>query len=763
LPFLLAFVIVLNYVILLVNKIHMKRLILPLIITAVVALTQCIPAFKTDQEPIDSFTYPFQNTSLSIDERVGALIKELTLEEKVGLMENKSKAVQRLEIPAYDWWNEGLHGVARSAPATVFPQAIGMAATFNPDLIEQVSTVISDEGRALYHEALRKGIHKWYMGLTYWSPNVNIFRDPRWGRGQETYGEDPFLSGKMGSAFVRGLQGNNDKYIKIAACAKHFAVHNGPEAKRHYFNAISNKKDLYETYLPAFKDLVDQNVAGVMCAYNRTNSEACCGSPDLLLDVLRKEWGFEGYVVSDCGALDDLHTFHKVTANNEESAAAAIKADVNVNCGSVYRHLQSAIDKGLITEQELDVALAKQLKIRFKLGMFDPEEDNPYANIPISVVGSKEHKELSRDVARKSMVLLKNKDHVLPLKKDLSQLYVTGNNAADVNALMGNYYGVSKDYVTVLEGIANAVTPTTIVQYNQTVLLDQELDQVNTGQVWNAQFADVTIAVVGISPLFEGENGDTPFSKTGGDRERIELPANQVKLLKDLRKKIEDKPLVVVVMSGSALAMPEVEELADAIVWCWYPGQQGGNAVADVLFGDYSPSGKLPITIYNSTEQLGDFEDYNISEGGWTYRYFKDEPLYPFGYGLSYNDVSYSLLTDTVLEIASEDSAEIEIEVYNKGKMIQDEAIQLYVSKEDADFITPLYALKDFANVTVQAGGKTVVKFKVNKSMLYQIDMNGQTVLPKGDYTLYIGEVSPSKGLDKLAVKEPLKIRVHLK
>lgn len=740
----------------------MNRLKLTVLLAGVLIVTGCSSKKMENKEATSNYEFEFQNTVLSIDERVALLIKELSLQEKIGLMEHHSKAVERLGIPEYNWWNEGLHGVARSAPATVFPQAIGMAASFNPDLIEQVATAISDEGRALYHAAIEKGIHKQYLGLTYWSPNVNIFRDPRWGRGHETYGEDPVLSGKIGASFVRGLQGDDDKYIKVAACAKHFAVHNGPEAKRHYFNALSNPKDLNETYLPAFKSLLDADVAGVMCAYNRTNDEACCGSPTLLLDLLRKEWGFEGYVVSDCGALYDLHKFHKLTKTAPESAAMAIKSDVNVNCGNVYRHLQKAINKNLITEADIDSALAKQLKIRFQLGMFDPADNVPYSKIPLSVVGSDDHKELARDMARKSMVLLKN-DNVLPLKKDLQQIYVTGNNATDVNALMGNYYGVAKNYVTVLEGIANAVEPTTIVQYNQTVLLEQEVERTNTGQVWNAQAADAVIAVVGISPLYEGENGDTPFSKTGGDREKIELPANQIKFLKDLRKACADKPLVVVVMSGSAIAMPEVHELADAVLWAWYPGEQGGNAVADILFGDFSPSGKLPITIYNSTDQLGDFEDYNISDGGWTYRYFNGEPLYPFGFGLSYNNVSFKLTGNSNLEIKENESLDIEVSLANNGKMIQNEALQVYVSKKDAEFITPIYALKDFKNVTVGAGETTSVNFTIDKNLLSQIDQNGQTVLPKGEYQIYIGNVSPSKRNSALGAPMPINFSVTVK
>ncbi|WP_430816474.1 glycoside hydrolase family 3 C-terminal domain-containing protein [Carboxylicivirga sp. RSCT41] len=725
-------------------------------------LTACTTPSKDKNMPLQTFEYEFQNTALSFDERVASLIGELTLEEKIGLMENTAQPVERLGIPQYNWWNEGLHGVARSAPATVFPQAVGMAATFNPDLVEQVAGAISDEGRALYHAAIQKDIHKWYLGLTYWSPNVNIFRDPRWGRGHETYGEDPYLSGRIGASFVRGLQGNDDKYIKVAACAKHFAVHNGPEAKRHYFDAKTNRKDLNETYLPAFKHLVDEGVAGIMCAYNRTNSEVCCGSPTLLLDVLRNQWGFDGYVVSDCGALYDFHVFHKISKDAVESAAIALRADVNVNCGSVYRHLDKAIEQEMVNEKQLDAALAKQLKIRFQLGMFDPQDDVPYSNIPLSVVGSDKHKELARDVARQSMVLLKNDNKVLPLKKDLTQYYVTGNNAADVNALMGNYYGVSRHYVTVLEGIANAVSPTSIVQYNQSVLLEQELEHTNTGQVWNAQFADAVIAVLGISPLYEGENGDTPFSKTGGDREKIELPANQLKLLRDLRTKCKDKPLIAVVLSGSAIAMPEVHELADAVLWAWYPGEQGGHAVADVLFGDYSPSGKLPLTIYQSTEQLGDFEDYNISQGGWTYRYFDGQPLYPFGFGLSYNTIEYKWNETDKVQMKADASLQIDLSVTNNGSMVQNESVQLYVSKPDAGFLTPICALKGIQNVVLGAGETTKVTFTIDKASLAQVNMDGQEVLPLGEYRLYIGSSSPSQRLEALKGTAPLELTVEV-
>lgn len=705
----------------------------------------------------------FKNTTLPINKRVELLINELTLEEKVSLMENKSSAIDRLGIPAYNWWNEGLHGVARSAPATVFPQAIGMAATFNSDLIYKVATAISDEGRAIYNEASAKGIHRWYMGLTYWSPNVNIFRDPRWGRGHETYGEDPYLSGLLGVSFVKGLQGNDKEHLKIAACAKHFLVHNGPEEQRFTFDATTDKKELYETYLPAFQSLIDADVAGVMCAYNKYNSESCCGSSNLLTELLREDMGFDGYVVSDCGAITNLHATHHTTKTIEESAALAVKSGVNVNCGGIYSHLKDAIDKQLVTEKELNEVLRKQLEIRFRLGMFDDKIVNPYATISAEKVNSPEHIALARETAQKSMVLLKNKNNILPLKKDVGQIYVTGNNAADVNALLGNYYGVSKNMVTVLEGVASAVSNTTIIQYNQGFLVEQDVEAMKTGQIWNATNADVTIAVIGLNPLFEGENGDTPFSKTGGDRKEIELPANQTEYLKQIKKQIGDKPLIVVVCSGSAIAMPEVHELADAVVWAWYPGEQGGNAVADVLFGDYSPSGKLPVTIYNATEQLGDFEDYSISESGKTYRYFKGKPLYPFGFGLSYNAMDYKLIGNSKLKMKTSETLEIQVEVRNNGDQTQNESVQLYVSKTDAEFKTPLYALKQVQNVVIKSNETETLTFNLSKALLAQVDNDGEKVLPKGAYKIYIGSSSPSQRVFELGGLIPLELTVNLK
>jgi len=695
-----------------------------------------------------------------MEERLDDLIRRLSLEEKVSLMTHTAAGVERLGIPAYNWWNEALHGVARAAPATVFPQAIGLAATFNPELVEEVATVISDEGRALYHKSVKKDIRKQYMGLTYWSPNVNIFRDPRWGRGHETYGEDPFLSGELGAAFVRGIQGQDPGYLKAAACAKHFAVHNGPEAKRHVFDAAASPKDLYETYLPAFKRLVDEGVAGVMCAYNRTNGEVCCGHQELLVDVLRKKnWGFDGYVVSDCWALSDFYSFHKVTQTPEESAALALKSQVNVNCGVVYNHLDEALEKGLVKEADIDAALRRQLRIRFRLGLFDPDDRVPFArNIPDKMQLEKARR-VARRAARQSVVLLKNEKQVLPLSKDLPQVYVTGHNAADVNVLLGNYFGVSRRMVPLLEGIANKVSETTVVQYSQGMLLDQK-DTTNFGMVWNAASADATIAVIGISPLVEGENGDAIASDFGGDRKTIEMPRAQINFLKALKEQAKDNPLIVVVCTGSAIAMPEVHELADALLLAWYPGEQGGNGVADILFGDAAPSGRLPLTFYRSTQQLGDYEDYRIAEGGRTYKYFKGDPLYPFGFGLTYSQIKYEAVGKKQVDWKKEGQLNFETALSNTGRRRVEEVVQLYIGGPETGFPIPQYALKNIKRLSLAPGESKKVAFEITEKMLEVIDMDGQPVLPKGEHQVWIGPSSPSARAVELGTAQPVKYSI---
>jgi len=565
----------------------MKNLLLTIIIT-------CLASCSGQKQ---KYEYPFRNPRLTVEERTADLISRLTIEEKASMMLYNSKPIERLGIPAYNWWNEALHGVARAGRATVFPQAIGLAATFDEQLVQEVASVISDEGRAKHNEAVKAGNRGQYLGLTYWTPNINIFRDPRWGRGQETYGEDPWLTGRMGLAFVKGLQGNDPRYLKTAAAAKHFAVHSGPEATRHEFNAEVNDYDLYNTYLPAFKTLVDGGVAGVMCAYNRLDGEPCCASPELLTEILRNRWGFTGYIVTDCWALQDMITHHKVVGTAAGAAALAINNSVNINCGVVYRKIPEAFFTGLVTEKEVDDALAGGLKILFRLGWFDEVDETPWRNLGNKDIATVKSKALARTTAAGSMVLLKN-NGVLPLKKDLRNIYVTGPNAAAMEPLWSNYNGFSSELVTVLEGITGKVSPHTAISYNPGCGLVN--DTLFRG-TWLINDSETIIAVMGLNSLLEGEAGDAWLSEYGGDRKDIGLPENQVKYIKKLAER--GKPLIVVVMAGSAVSLSEIEPYADAILYAWYPGEQGGNAVADILFGDSNPAGgekkvefSIPVT-----------------------------------------------------------------------------------------------------------------------------------------------------------------------
>ncbi|HEX7016940.1 MAG TPA: glycoside hydrolase family 3 N-terminal domain-containing protein, partial [Cyclobacteriaceae bacterium] len=518
-----------------------------------------------------------------LDTRVNDLISRLSLEEKVQQMMNATPAIPRLNIPAYDWWNESLHGVARSGVATVFPQAIGLGATFDEDLIFRISSAISDEARAMYNAAMEKDYHKRYGGLTFWTPNINIFRDPRWGRGQETYGEDPYLTSRLGAAFVKGLQGNDPVYLKAAACAKHYAVHSGPERLRHEFNAIASAKDLHETYLPAFKALVDAGVEAVMCAYNRTNDEPCCSSNTLLVDILRNQWGFKGHILSDCGAISDLYAGHKVVSNQAEAAALAVKAGVSLDCGTEYQSLIDAVKQGLITEEQIDKELAVLLRTRFRLGMFDPKGRNPYDRITSDVINSEEHRQLAREAALKSIVLLKN-NGVLPLRNDLANYFITGPNAASVEALIGNYYGVNPEMVTILEGIAAALEPGSQLQYRHGILLDRPNANPIDWTTGNTKIADANFVVLGITGLLEGEEGAAIASPHFGDRLDYNLPQNQIDFLRKICTD-NDRPVIAIITGGSPMNLAEVQELADAVLLVWYLGEEGGNAVADIIFG----------------------------------------------------------------------------------------------------------------------------------------------------------------------------------
>lgn len=675
--------------------------------------------------------YPFKNSSLPVNNRVHNLLDLLTTDEKINLLLYNSPGVERLGIPAYNWWNEALHGVGRAGRATVFPQAIGMAATFNDPLIQQVANAISDEARAKYNAAIKTNNRSQYLGLTFWSPNINIFRDPRWGRGHETYGEDPFLTGRIGTAFVKGLQGSDARYYKSVACAKHFAVHSGPEPLRHAFNAVASKNDLHNTYLPAFKKLITEaKVGGVMCAYNRLDSLPCCSSPYLLQDILRKEWGFKGYLVTDCWALDDIFRYHKYVKRPEEAAAFAIKNGVNVECGNTLKTLQQALKQGLLNEMDIDASLAINLEVLMKLGWFDAPGKNPYDRISENVINSEAHRLLARQTAAQSMVLLSNKNNTLPMDTRLKSILVTGPNADDANVLLANYNGNSGNMVTVLEGITNAVGPASVIFHNRGCdLTDTTRQDVH----WMINEADAVVAVLGLSPLLEGENGDAYLSEAGGDKKDISFPYSQLKYLEKLRERTK-KPLVVVISAGSAIELKEVEKIADAVLLAWYPGEQGGNAVADILFGKTNPAGRLPVTFYQANDDLPAFDDYSMK--GRTYRYFSGKVQHPFGFGLSYTSFDYSGL---VISSASSGYS-FQFAIRNTGKLSGDEVPQLYVRRVNAGTGEPIKQLKDFKRVTIATGTTVKVKFELMHSDFEYYDVpSGKWVIYPGEYDIMIG------------------------
>ncbi len=685
-----------------------------------------------------NYSYPFNDPSIAVDQRVDDLINKLSLEEKSQLMLYNSPAIVRLGIPEYNWWNECLHGVGRAGEATVFPQAIGLAATFDPAMVNRIADAISDEARAKHHAAIIKGHRAQYMGLSFWSPNVNIFRDPRWGRGQETYGEDPFLTASMGAAFVRGLQGRHPHYLKTAACAKHYVVHSGPEASRHHFNAVPDEVDFRETYLPAFRELIKADVEAVMCAYNRTIDEPCCGSSYLLQDILRDEYGFDGHIVSDCWALDDIWARHRVVDTRTEAAAMAAQAGVNLNCGYIYKYLPEAVEKNMITEKKVDEILRPLLTTRFKLGLFDPDSLNPYAAISTDIVNCEAHRSLAREAAVKSIVLLKN-DGILPLNRDsINSIFVTGPMAADLTALVGNYNGFSGEMTTVLEGIVGHAGPAIAVDYTSGVLLNN--DSIFNG-IWQSGFADIVIAVVGINRLLEGEDGDAMLNTEGGDRSSIELPANQLEFIRKLKDHMGDKKLIVVVTGGSSIAMPEVVEMADALLFAWYPGEEGGNAVADIIFGDKNPSGRLPVTFYKSTGDLPPFDDYSMA--GRTYRFFEGETLFPFGFGLSYSQFEYqgaNLLRNPRGEISD---IAIRVKLTNISSYQGDEVIQIYARQPGEGHHKPLKTLAGFLRTTLGPGETVQENIRVDLEFIKQWNPQEKAyVLIPGRYDFLIGPSS---------------------
>ncbi|MFW6021948.1 MAG: glycoside hydrolase family 3 C-terminal domain-containing protein [Halanaerobiaceae bacterium] len=711
----------------------------------------------------------YKNPDMPLEDRVDDLVGRMTLEEKTTQMLYYSYAIGRLDVKEYNWWNECLHGVARAGVATVFPQAIAMAATFSTERLHNVASVIADEARAKYNQFQKHEDRGIYKGLTFWTPNINIFRDPRWGRGQETYGEDPFLTSRLGVSFIKGLQGDHPVYMKAAACAKHFAVHSGPEIERHEFDAIASPKDLRETYLPAFRDAVKEaEVEAVMGAYNRTNGEPCCASETLIQDVLRGEWGFEGHYVSDCGAIEDIHKHHKVTDTPEESAALAVNNGCDLNCGKVFEHLQNAIKEGMISEETIDESVKRLYRTRFKLGMFDPEDMVPFNNIPYEVNDCEKHRRAALETAHESMVLLKNDNDMLPVDKDkLNAVAVIGPNADSKQVLLANYFGLPSKYTTVLEGIQNAVNDDTRVYYAEGCALGETPESFwgnppTTGfaeAVTTAEKSDLVVMCLGLSPEMEGEEGAVANSDGGGDKINLKLPGMQLELLKAIRN--TGKPVVLVLLNGSPVELNWADENIDAILEAWYPGEEGGNAVADIIFGDYNPAGRLPITFVKSMDQLPPFRDYNMKNR--TYRYMEEDPLYPFGYGLSFTKFEYSNLVLNTDEISTDSDKQIEVtvNVKNIGEMTGDEVVQLYISDLEASVFVPKWDLRGFKRINLKPGEEKEIKFTIEKRQFALIDDKGKCKLEPGKFRIYIGGQQPDSRSKNLTGRENLAVELN--
>lgn len=696
-------------------------------------------------------------------ERAKALVAQMTLEEKVAQTLHKSPAIERLGIKKYNWWNEALHGVARAGTATVFPQAIGMAASFDEDLLEEVGEAVSTEARAKFNMQQGSEDTDIYKGLTFWAPNVNIFRDPRWGRGHETFGEDPYLTSRLGVRYINGLQGHDENYLKAAACAKHFAVHSGPEAVRHEFDAVVSKQDLRETYLPAFQACVQEaHVESVMGAYNRTNGVPCCGNHELLIDILRKEWGFEGHVTSDCGAIRDFHEWHGVTSTAQESAAMAMENGCDLNCGELFAYLTQAVKDGLVEESRIDEAVVNLFTARMKLGVFDKKEKNPFDSIPYTVVDSKEMRELNTKTAAESIVLLKNQNHTLPLEKHkIKTIGVIGPNADNRKALEGNYEGTASRYVTVLEGIQDYVGDEVRVLYSlgchlykdRTTNLAEANDR--SSEVRGVcRESDVIVAVMGMDATLEGEQGDAGNEYGSGDKPNLKLPGIQHDILKIAKE--YNKPVILVVLSGSAVALTWEQEHLDAVVQGWYPGAQGGKAIAMMLFGETNPQGKLPITFYKTTEELPDFEDYSMK--GRTYRYMTQEALYPFGYGLSYTEFSYMNAAFAKTPDVKE-GVEINVTIKNTGVLDGTETVQAYVKakKEGA----PNAQLKGIKKVFLKAGEEKTVLIYLPAQSFMLFDENGIAQYVAQGYEISIGGSQPDKRSCELMGKKPLILTIE--
>ncbi|WP_237039124.1 glycoside hydrolase family 3 C-terminal domain-containing protein [Phocaeicola faecalis] len=686
---------------------------------------------------------PYKNSQLPIDVRVNDLVSRMTLKEKVSLMMYNAPQIDRLEIPAYNWWNECLHGIARSEEkTTVFPQPIGLAATFNPKELQKSAEMISDEGRAVYNLSVKKGnTAKRYTGLTFWTPNINIFRDPRWGRGHETYGEDPLLTAEMGIAMTKGLQGNDPNYLKLSACAKHFAVHSGPEPLRHEFNATADEHDLYDTYLPAFYRLIKEaNVSGVMCAYNSFKGQPCCGSNLFLRKILLHDWKFNGYITSDCWAISDFIYGHKTHKDSISASSDAVLHGTDLECGNVYRSLTEAVEAGMITEDQIDISLKKLLKIQFRLGMFDPQDKVPYSKIGAEVLESKPHQQQALKMARQSMVLLKNEKQLLPLSSKIKKIALLGPNANNGTTQLGNYNGIPSKNTTLLDALrAEKGIEVVYDSISDFITLHPGIDL----QHYAEKYKDVDLIIYagGISALLEGEEGDTGNVEGfyGGDRTTINLPAVQTQVMQMLQK--SGKPMIFICMSGSAIAFNWESQHIPAIIQAWYGGQAAGTALADILFGRYNPSGKLPITFYRSDSDLPAIEDYSMKNR--TYRYFNGDVLYPFGYGLSFTKFKFKKL-NVPQEVQIGDTISISTEVVNTGKSAGEEVVQLYLSHKDIAPEAPNSQLVGFQKVMLQPGERKIVHFKLSPRNLAYVDETGGVNTMPGKIKVYIGNVCPN-------------------
>jgi len=695
--------------------------------------------------------------------RATELVDRMTVEEMASQLRFDAPAIERLGVPEYNWWNEALHGVARSGTATVFPQAIGLGATFDVELLYEVGDCISTEARAKYNEAAKHGDRDIYKGITMWSPNVNLFRDPRWGRGQETYGEDPYLISELAIPFIKGLQGDGE-YLKVAACAKHFAVHSGPEALRHSFDAKADLKDMWETYLPAFEACVkDAKVEAVMGAYNRTNGEVCCAHSYLMDDVLRGQWEFEGHYVSDCWAVRDFHENHKVTATPEESVKLALEHGCDVNCGCTYERIMNAYEAGMISKETIRASAIRLFTTRFLLGMFDETE---FDAIPYEKVDCKEHRRLAEKAACESVVLLKN-DGILPLDKNkIKTIGVIGPNADSRKALKGNYHGTSSRYITVLEGIEDILEDDVRVLYAKgcNILRDKEEnlareDDRISEAVAVAEHSDVVVLCLGLNENLEGEEGDTGNSYASGDKIDLQFPAPQRRLLAAIAA--TKKPLILCSMTGSAMDLEDATKVSNAVLQTWYPGARGGGQVAKILFGDANPSGKLPVTFYSGKNTLPEFTDYSME--GRTYRYMTEQPMYPFGYGLNYGkaEVLAAKVSDVAFEALSEgNELTLEVEVTNKGERIAEEVLQVYVRAEGTSYEVPNFKLGAFKRVAIESGETKKVKVTVPAKAFLVVNNEGKRIFDGEAASLSVGFSQPDERSCELMGTKPIGLKV---